>query len=107
MGEDEEERYLGVDKLFMTSEDSMDQTSKYGPRVEISKEKYISLFKQWRGAMILKLLGKTVSYRVLEQRVRELWQLELGFELTDLVEGYYVVRFFSRHDYLYVLKGGP
>lgn len=92
MGEDVEERYSGVDALFMTTDESDHQPLKYGPRVEIPKEKYISMFKQWRDALILKLLGKTVNYRVLEQRVCELWQLELGFELIDLAEGYYVVQ---------------
>lgn len=31
----------------------------------------------------------------------------MGYELTDLAEGYYVVRFFSWEDYLHVLEGGP
>lgn len=77
-----------MDELFMSTEITEELLPKYGPRVEILKEKYITLFKPWRGALILKLLGKMVNYRVLEQRVRELWQLELVFELTDLAEGY-------------------
>lgn len=107
LGEDEEEPSPGVDELFLIEEVSSDQPPKYGPRVEISKEKYISLFKQWRGALILKLLGRNVNYKILEQKVQDLWQLELGFELTDLAEVYYVVRFYFRSDYLRVLEGGP
>lgn len=107
LGEDEEKKYPGIDELFTTQDHMEEQPPKYGPRVEISKEKYVSLFKQWRGALILKFLGKIISYRLFDQKIRELWNLELGYELTDLVEGYYVVRFFSREDYLHVLEGGP
>lgn len=53
------------------------------------------------------MLGRTINYKILEQRIRDLWQLELGFELTYLVEGYNVVCFYSRSDYLRVLEGGP
>lgn len=42
------------------------------PIVAISPEKYHSLFQPWRGALILKLLGKNVSLRVMEQRTRAL-----------------------------------
>lgn len=105
MGDDNEERYNGVDELFRSHTE--EAPPKFGPRVEISKEKYISLFSKWRGALIVKLFGKSISFRVLEQRVRALWNLQQGFELTDLEEGYFIVRFYSRDDYLHVLEGGP
>lgn len=92
--EDEEEKFDGVDELFNTSDDLEDQPPKFGPRVEISKERYISLFRQWREALILKLLGKSISYWMLDQRLRDLWPLEKGFELTDLAENFFIVRFF-------------
>lgn len=106
MGEDEEEWYAGVDELFSCSDSFEECPPKFGPRVEISKEKYTSLFKQWRGALIIKLLGKLVSYQTLHQRVRDLWNLDSGLELTNLEEEYYIVCFFTRADYLHVLEGG-
>lgn len=75
MGEDEEEKYEGVDELFRYSEEMEERPPRYGPRVEITKEKYINLFRKWRGALIIKVLGKSVSYRILEQRLREIWRL--------------------------------
>lgn len=102
MGEDEEEIFEGIDELFCSPIDVEEQTPKYGPRVEILKEKYISLFRQWRGALILKLLGKSISYRAMEQKLRDLWVLERSFDLTNLEEGYFVVRFLSRDNYLQV-----
>lgn len=57
--------------------------------------------------MILKPSGKVVNYRMMENRLRDIWPLEHGFELTNLEEGYFIARFFSRMDYLTVLEGGP
>lgn len=67
MGEDDEEKYDGVDALFNSKSLMDDSTLASGPLLDLSKEKYTSLFKPWRGALILKLLGKTVSLRILEQ----------------------------------------
>lgn len=69
LGEDEEKKYPGIDELFTTQDHMEEQPPKYGPRVEISKEKYMILFEQWRGALILKLLGKIISYRRFDQKI--------------------------------------
>lgn len=106
-GEDEEERFEGVDALFST-EGSEEAENALSPRqVEIPKDKYMSLFSPWRGALILKLLGKTVSLRVLQQRTSTLWGLQWGYELIDMEHGFFLARFFTREDYLRVLEGGP
>lgn len=76
------------------------------PVVPISPEKYHSLFQPWRGALILKLLGKTVSLKIMEQRTRDLWKLEWGNQLIDLDHGYFLARFYKREDYFHVLEGG-
>lgn len=107
MGDDDEEKYPGVDELFNSQKISDDLNPSMGPKLELSKEKYISLFKPWRGALFIKLLGKSVSFRVMQQRTTSLWNLPKGCELIDLEGGYYVVRFFSREDYFHVLEGGP
>lgn len=73
MGEDEEERFEGVDALFSTEGSEEPEGSTSPRQVEIPKDKYMSLFSLWRGALILKLLGKTVSLRVLQQRTLTLW----------------------------------
>lgn len=107
MSEDDEEKYEGVDELFRYHDESEEMAPLYGLRLEISKEKYTSLFKKWWGALIVKLLGKSISYCILEQHLRDIWLLEKGFELTDLEEGFFIVRFFAEADYMLVLEGGP
>lgn len=53
MGDEEEEKYPGVDELFNSQRLSKDTIPSTGPKLELSKEKYISLFKPWRGALII------------------------------------------------------
>lgn len=98
-------KFPGVDDLFNKQHLSDDSAPTTGPMPNISKEKYLSLFKPWRGALIIKLLGKSVTFRVMQQRTSSLWNLDKGHELIDLEEGYFVVRFFSRVDYIHVLEG--
>lgn len=45
LGEDDEEKYEGVDDLFRCKDSLEEEPPKFGPRVEISKEKYLSLFQ--------------------------------------------------------------
>lgn len=56
---------------------------------------------------MVKLLGRSIGYRVLHGRILTLWQPRGTFVLTDLENGYYMVRFDSSDDYLKVLSGGP
>lgn len=68
MGDDEEEKYLGVDEMFNKqgfSDESIPQTD---PIFEISKKKYLSLLKPWNGALTINLLDKSVTYRIIQQR---------------------------------------
>lgn len=107
MGEDDEEKFGGVDELFSSATTEATSASTSPREVEIPKDKYMSLFQPWRRALILKLLGKTVSFRVLQQRTADMWGLQWGYELIDIEHGFFLARFFSREDYKKVLEGGP
>lgn len=61
----------------------------------------------WRKSLIVKVLGRSFTYQVLEQRVQDLWKLEWEHELVDLESRYYLVLFRSKKDYEYVLNDGP
>ncbi|KAI5667628.1 hypothetical protein M9H77_17481 [Catharanthus roseus] len=61
----------------------------------------------WKRALVLKLLGRNISLRILNQHLQDLRKLEYGFELLDMENASIMVRFYSRGDYLKVLEGGP
>ncbi|KAH7867540.1 hypothetical protein Vadar_034652 [Vaccinium darrowii] len=77
------------------------------PSLDVSKDELQKLRRPWRKALIVKLLGRTVGYRVLRQRVEQAWKLRGNFQMVDLEEGYYLVRFATKEDYHHVLFYGP
>lgn len=52
-------------------------------------------------------LGRNITFRVFEQKVKNLWHLNLGCEIIDMEQESSVVRFYCREDYIHVLEEGP
>lgn len=57
--------------------------------MELSPEKFKALWASWKRALIIEVLGRSVSFRVLEQSERP---LEVD-NTIDLEQGYVVVKF--------------
>lgn len=66
MGEDDEREFDEIEEWCAASEASENFGTGGFSVARISVEKYHSLFKPWRGAPVLKLLGKTVSFSVMQ-----------------------------------------
>lgn len=84
--------------------------------VDIPVEECKLLWRSCRRALIVKPLGRNVSFRVLSHRLTDMWALsrridiialEDGIDIIDLEDGFYVVRFYSKDDYTHVLEEGP
>lgn len=73
--------------------------------MEISQADYKLLWQPWRKALIIKVFRRNISYKLLVQRIKDIWKLDWDCEITDL-EGYYLVRFRSKKDYDRVLNMG-
>ncbi|KAL8140630.1 hypothetical protein V2J09_006651 [Rumex salicifolius] len=73
------------------------------PHISIDKEVYSA----WTNSVVLKVLGKPVSYAIMERRVRQMWNLKGRMTLRDLPNHYFVARFELEEDFLYVLTEGP
>lgn len=52
--------------------------------VDIPWDKYKSYWLPWRRALILKVLGKNFSFKVLELGIHQVWALKMGCEFLDL-----------------------
>lgn len=76
------------------------------PEVHVPLDVYKEALVPWKRALFLKLLGKSISMKVLKSRVESLWNLQWGCELVDLEGGFFVVSFQSSDDYRYVLENG-
>lgn len=110
LGEEEDEDDLEVIEELCNPpvDDEMENNGdNITPVVRIDPETYRRICKPWRGALLLKLLCKSINFRVLKQKTQELWKLQRGYQIIDLADDFNVARFYSREDYLHVLEGGP
>lgn len=77
------------------------------PHINITYEERLNLYRPWRKAVIIKLLGRRTEYRFLYGRLAKLWNLGGNFELIDLQNEFFVVRFAEMTDYEKVMYNGP
>ncbi|XP_061348788.1 uncharacterized protein LOC133294125 [Gastrolobium bilobum] len=77
------------------------------PSLQFSKSQRKEDCRQWRKALIIKLLGKRIGARFLMARLQRLWNLVSTYELIDLDNGHLILRFQDEGDYLHVLQEGP
>lgn len=77
------------------------------PAVDLSKEELEAWSKPWRNTLIVKVLGKKVSFRMLEGKLRKSWLLHGDLRITDLAEDFYIVQLSDIEDYKHALFEGP
>lgn len=63
--------------------------------------------KRMRLAVVVKLLGCSIGYRTLYDKLVNLWKPQESFKLIDLVGDCYIVKFKSEYDYLAAQLDGP
>lgn len=77
------------------------------PRVKLDDKVFNDLCEPWRDALVITLLGKTVGYRVMKDCLEKLWKPQGGFDILDVDNGYYMVKFNLQSDKERVISGGP
>ncbi|XP_028082423.1 uncharacterized protein LOC114283753 [Camellia sinensis] len=89
-------------------EEYMDEGMDFGvPRIKLPKSLLNKIRRPWKDCLIIKLLGKTVGYKLLITKVRNIWDLQGDFEAIDLGLGYFLFKFQMREDCAKVYMGGP
>lgn len=77
------------------------------PQFWIDDDIHEKLCKPWRNSVIIKLLGKTISFFAIRARLARDWKTEYEYEIIDVGLSYYVVKFQSHEDCMSILIGGP
>lgn len=77
------------------------------PRVQIESKLFDDLCDPWREALVIKLLGKNVGFTTMKSKLASTWKLGGGFELMDVDNGFYMVKFDLADDREKVINGGP
>ncbi|MCI54747.1 hypothetical protein A2U01_0075997, partial [Trifolium medium] len=59
------------------------------PKVHIEPKVFQDLCTPWKDAIVVKLLGKTIGYNAMKERLQKVWKLQGGFEIMDNDNGFY------------------
>ncbi|KAJ1443237.1 Zinc finger, CCHC-type [Sesbania bispinosa] len=77
------------------------------PVVSLSKEERKRICHPWKRAIIVKLLGRRISLRMLKNRLSKLWQPKSGMDNLDLENDYFLINFNNSDDLDDVFERGP
>ena len=93
-----------AEKLFRVEYKNGDPLA---PMIHVDDKVFQELCEPWRDALVIKLLGKSIGYKIMKERVTKLWKLQAGFELRDMGHGFFMVKFDIMEDRAKVMQGGP
>ncbi|PNY04054.1 ribonuclease H, partial [Trifolium pratense] len=77
------------------------------PMVHIADSVFDGLCDPWKDALVVKLLGKNIGFNTLKDRLTRLWKLTSGFDMLDINNGFYMIKFDLESDKIKVVDGGP
>ena len=76
-------------------------------RVQFKESVIQTLAAPWVDSLVIKPLGKQVSYTIMRQHLRSLWRLKGGYDVMGVGNGYFMVKFDLAEDREKVITGGP
>lgn len=77
------------------------------PALKLSAKAKLRIQKPWRKGLIVKLLGRKIGYRALENRLNQLWVKNGVIHIIDLGQDYNLVTFSNDEDRDKALANGP
>lgn len=91
-------------KLFTVKLDGGDRLR---PKCYINDKVLEELRLPWKEAVIVKLLGKSLGYFTMRDRLKVTWKLSGGFDIMDVGNGFFMVKFDLPVDKEKVINDGP
>ncbi|KAL8171346.1 hypothetical protein V2J09_023150 [Rumex salicifolius] len=77
------------------------------PSMIIEPDLVESLALRWKHSLVIKILGRPIAFQAFERKLREIWRLDGRFSITDLTNGFSVVRFELEDDFNRAFMDGP
>lgn len=94
------------DEIQLGKEDVTLGLNKGIPTINFSKKVLEVLNKKMGFAIVVKLLSRTVGYRALRTQLQNIWRPSGQFQVTDLNEGCFIVKFKEELDFQKVFLSG-
>ncbi|XP_057417870.1 uncharacterized protein LOC130712053 [Lotus japonicus] len=77
------------------------------PRIVTDPSVVEEMSAPWKEALVVTLLGKTLGYRTMKLKLANVWRLNGEFDMIDVGNGFYMVKFDIKEDKEKVMNGGP
>ncbi|XP_058765952.1 uncharacterized protein LOC131639472 [Vicia villosa] len=77
------------------------------PNFVLSDREEKRIHRPWRRGVIVKLLGRKIGYKALENRLRQMWVKKGVISIIDLSNDYYLVAFSHEDDKRVAMGEGP
>ncbi|KAB5560806.1 hypothetical protein DKX38_005763 [Salix brachista] len=77
------------------------------PSIQFSDKIKECLYRPWKSAIIIKLMGRPLTFNFLRDRLLRRWQLKGPMTLIDLENNFFIVKFLLEEVMKHVLTGGP
>ncbi|CAI0560738.1 unnamed protein product [Linum tenue] len=77
------------------------------PQIYFSPTEERTYSRELRSSLIVKALGRAVSYTAVSLRLNAIWAKAGGIQVTSMKNGYFLVRFTSGLDYERAVTNGP
>ncbi|KAI9107193.1 hypothetical protein K1719_021802 [Acacia pycnantha] len=86
---------------------SVDFSNPLCPKFELEEKEKERLMKPFRRTLIVKLLGRQLSYGFMVKKLRMLWERKGSIDVFDLENEFFLINFQHQDDYMGALIGGP
>lgn len=77
------------------------------PFMTFSEQVHQFIVKRMAQTVIVKLLGRRVSYFTMVNKLQAIWGTKQSLQIIDLENDYWSVKFQNNEEYLDALSGGP
>lgn len=75
--------------------------------IKLSKDTKKHIRERWCKVVIVKLVGRSVTFSYMQSKLNQLWKPEDRMDVVDLSHGFFLVRFYSKDDLNSVKRRGP
>ena len=72
--------------------------------VKLTKETNNRIRKPWSKTIIVKLVGRTVGFSNMKNKLVQLWRSTRRMDYVDLTHGFFLVRFYTKEDLVHFWK---
>jgi hypothetical protein len=108
--EETQEEDIPENKWYRDCDEEANQTPRPyvpGPEVSWTDEEWMDWSKPWKHSLIVKVLGRNINFKVLENKLQKTWARSGTIQVSNMAENYYLVKFVSEDDYNHALFEGP